>query len=66
MESTRLYQPLITRAEAESIDRDIARALPCQVCGATPCGYESIRNARNEPYSYRAFAVCPNGHRVEF
>jgi hypothetical protein len=49
-----------------AFDRQTAREVPCDVCGGHPCGFDYLYEP--EPYSYRAFALCPDdpNHVMEF
>lgn len=44
-------------------DRSVATSRPCSECGS---GCRFDYHYRREPYEYRAYAICFNGHIDEF
>jgi len=64
-EGYRVGVPYWGLIDGASIDRNICAESKCDNCGHQGMGYESY--IRDEPRSYRAFAVCPQcGAKNEF
>ena len=51
-------RPCVGSIDGASIDAEICADSKCSKCGHD--GMEYHPYIKNEPYSYRAFAVCPN------
>lgn len=53
-----------TLAESIAEDRRTAFTFPCPTCGLAGSRFEYTH--KRDPFQYRCWAICPNGHRDEF